>query len=160
MFSRPLNCNDLQKFIEVHHVDATILRLEDQTPTVRDAARVLEVLPDQIIKSLVFKTPSHPLLVITNGLKRVDRKKVAVHLGAGKNRVKLARPEQALAISGFQVGSMPPFGHRQPLRTLVDPAVAAQSLVYGGGGETDAMMRLRPGELICVTGADMVALSA
>jgi len=54
------------------------------------------------------------------------------------------------------VGSIPPFGHRQKLRTLVDPAVIAQATVYGGGGQIDAMMRLETDELVRVTAADSV----
>jgi len=97
--------------------------------------------------------------VINNGLNRVDRKKIAGHLGLGRKRVKFASPEQALAITGYVVGSMPPFGHMQNLRTLVDPAVVEQKAIFGGGGEINAMMRLDAAELIRVTGAELVALS-
>lgn len=154
-----LTSEDLQQFIESNHVHATILPMNGHTPTVGDAARELGVETDQIIKSLVFMTGDSPLLVINNGLSRVDRKKLAVLLEVGRKKVKFATAEQALAITGFVVGSMPPFGHRQRLRTLVDPAVMALDTIYGGGGNIDAMMRLTPGELIKVTGAEVHLLS-
>jgi prolyl-tRNA editing enzyme YbaK/EbsC (Cys-tRNA(Pro) deacylase) len=56
------------------------------------------------------------------------------------------------------VGSMPPFGHRVKLRTLVDTAVTELQVIYGGGG-IDAMMRLTPPELIRLTGAEILDLS-
>lgn len=150
---------DLHAFIEANHVQATILPMNGHTPTVSDAARELGVQTDQIIKSLVFLADGDPLLVINNGLARVDRKKLAAVLNLGRKKVKFATADQALAITGFVVGSMPPFGHRQRLRTLVDPAVTALDTLYGGGGNIDAMMRLTSRELIRVTAAEVVALA-
>jgi prolyl-tRNA editing enzyme YbaK/EbsC (Cys-tRNA(Pro) deacylase) len=154
-----LNSIDLQKFIDENQIEATILSLKEHTPTVVDAARVLEVETNQIIKSLVFITPDESLLVINNGLNRVDQKKIAAHLGMGKARVKFASPDQALAVTGYVVGSMPPFGHIKKLPTLVDPAVIDQKVVFGGGGEINAMMRIDSAELARVTGAEVMALS-
>ena len=154
-----LTREDLQHFIEIHHIEATILPMDGHTPTVSDAARELGVQTDQIIKSLVFMAADNPLLVISNGLSRVDRKKLAAHLAVGQKKVKFAKAEKAFEITGFVVGSMPPFGHHQRLRTLVDPAVMDWDAIYGGGGNIDAMMRLTPAELIRVTEAEIHAIS-
>lgn len=154
-----LTREDLQHFIEIHHIEATILPMDGHTPTVSDAARELGVQTDQIIKSLVFMAAGNPLLVISNGLSRVDRKKLAAHLAVGQKKVKFAKAEKAFEITGFVVGSMPPFGHHQRLRTLVDPAVMDWDAIYGGGGNIDAMMRLTPAELIRVTEAEIHAIS-
>ena len=155
----PLTSDDLKRFIAAHHIEATILPMAGHTPTVSDAARELGVATEQIIKSLVFMNDGIPLLVITNGLARVDRRKLATFLEVGRKRVKFATADQALALTGFVVGSMPPFGHRQRLRTLVDPAVTMLETVYGGGGDVDAMMRLDTPELLRVTEAQIQTLS-
>ncbi|MDJ0782090.1 MAG: YbaK/EbsC family protein [Desulfosarcinaceae bacterium] len=156
----PRNANDLERFIATHGLTATILPLSQPTATVNDAARALGVANEQIIKSLVFMLHDLPLLVITNGLGRVDRKKLGVALGVGRKRVKFADPAQALAATGFSVGSMPPFGHRRALRTLVDKGVLRFEAVYGGGGDGDTMMRLTTAELIQFTGAEVVDIAA
>ena len=155
----PLTRLDLQCFLDGHHIAATILPMQEHTPTVPDAARALGVEADQIIKSLVFMVKGAPLLVINNGLTRVYRGKVAAHLDVGKKQVKFATAEQALAITGYIVGSMPPFGHHQKLLTLIDPAVLAWEIIFGGGGDIDAMMRLTSKELIRVTGAEILPVS-
>jgi len=155
----PLGSEHLQQFIAAQRIAATILPMNGHTPTVDDAARELKVSTEQIIKSLVFMSAETPLLVINNGLSRVDRRKLAAHLGVGRKKVKFASADQAFAITGFVVGSMPPFGHRQTLRTLVDPAVLTMDTIYGGGGAIDAMMRLSPRELLRVTGAETVPIS-
>jgi prolyl-tRNA editing enzyme YbaK/EbsC (Cys-tRNA(Pro) deacylase) len=152
----PLTSADLQRFIDEHQIDATILPMAEHTPTVPDAARALGVEPEQIIKSLVFLVRDEPLLVINNGLAKVDRRKVAERLEVGQKRVKFASAERALAITGYIVGSMPPFGHRQKLRTFVDLAVTRLNPIFGGGGDIDAMLRLTPAELLRVSGADVL----
>ncbi len=157
--SEPFTSDNLQGFIERNRIEATILPMAGHTPTVSDAARELGVETDRIIKSLVFMNDGSPLLVITNGLARVDRRKLAAYLGVGRKKVKFASAEQALAITGFVVGSMPPFGHRQQLRTVVDPSVTRWDTIYGGGGDINAMMKLTPRELIRVSGAEVQELS-
>ena len=152
----PLNKEALQAFIDGHRIDATLLQLHEHTPTVAEAARVLGVEPEQIIKSLVFRCGKETVLVVASGLARVDRKKLAAILGVGNSKVKFAAPEDALAITGFVVGSMPPFGHRNRLRTLVDAGAAGRKAVFGGGGGIDVMMRLSSEELLRVTGAEVV----
>ena len=154
-----MNSTDLQQFIDTRQIKAKILSLDGHTPTVEDAARELGVAPEQIIKSLVFQVRDQPVMVINNGLARVDRRKLAAHLEVGRKWARFASPEQALEVTGFVVGSMPPFGHRVRLRTLVDSAVFDLEVIYGGGGELNAMMRLTPAELVRVTGAEIVSLS-
>jgi prolyl-tRNA editing enzyme YbaK/EbsC (Cys-tRNA(Pro) deacylase) len=159
MSLQPLTSADLQRFIDEHQIAATILPMAEHTLTVPDAARALQVEADQIIKSLVFLIKGEPLLVINNGLARVEQRRVAARLGVGRKQVKLASVEQALGITGYVVGSMPPFGHRQILPTFVDPAITEHSIIFGGGGEIDAMLRLTPAELIRVTGAELLPVS-
>ena len=154
-----LNSRNLKQFIDTHNIQALILPMGERTPTVSDAARALGVPPGQIIKSLVFRVDEQPLLVINNGLARVDRRKLAAGLGVGRKRVRFADAERALEITGYVVGSMPPFGHRLKLATLIDPAVLQLDVVYGGGGGIDTMMRLTPAELLRVTGARVLDVS-
>jgi len=150
---------DLQTFIDDHDIQATIMPLNEHTLTVGDAAKALGVDTRQIIKSLVFHVDGVPLLVINNGLARVDRRKLAAHLGVGRKKVKFASSDKAFALTGFVVGSMPPFGHKQKLRTLVDIAVTQLDIVYGGGGDIDAMMRLTSAELLKACKAEVVTFS-
>ena len=154
-----MNSTDLQGFIDQKKIQAIIIPLDQHTPTVGDAARALNVETDQIIKSLVFQIHGDPLLVINNGLARVDRKKLAAYLGVGRKKVKFADPDQVLEITGFIVGSMPPFGHENKLRTLIDPAVIRMETVYGGGGDINAMMEIATDVLLEATQAEVTELS-
>jgi Cys-tRNA(Pro) deacylase len=150
---------DLQRFLDSNGIEATILHMAEHTATVIDAARVLGAETDQIIKSLVFMANGSPVLVINNGLARVDRRKLAGYLELNPKKVRFASPEQALAFSGYLVGSMPPFGHKQTMHTLMDTNVSGMDTIFAGGGGIDAMMRLTSKELLRVTRAKVVDIS-
>jgi Cys-tRNA(Pro) deacylase len=154
-----MTSEDLKQFIDTHGIQATILPMVHHTPTVADAAKALGVDPHHIIKSLVFMIKGEPLLVINNGEDRVDRRKLATHLQVGRGQVKFASAEKALDITGYIVGSMPPFGHKQKLNTVIDTAIVALDIVYGGGGDINAMMRLPSTELVKMTAAQVAPIS-
>lgn len=156
-----LNAAHLQRFIDEAGIEAKILFLEVDTPTVQAAAEALAVAPEQIIKSVLFLADGKPVMVIASGLARLDRKALADYLGVSRRRVKIASAEQVLAHTGYVAGSVPPFGYREPIETVVETAVLHQSgLVYGGGGEIHVLMQLTVPELRRVVGTRIVSLAA
>ena len=155
MFNRQI----LAGFIVENGIEAEILRLEAETKTVAAAAAVLGLKPEQIIKSVLFLANGEPVVAIAGGQARIAWKRLADHLGISRRRLKTAKAEQVLEITGYVVGSVPPFGHRQPLRTVVDTAVYDQKTVYGGGGDIDALLRIQTAELCRVVGAETANLS-
>ena len=98
------------------------------------------------------------LLAIACGISSINRRAIAEIYQVGKKRVKLASPEKVLEISGYEVGAMPPFGHRQLLTTLIDPRVLELTEAYAGGGAENALIRLNPQEIKRVTSANTVDL--
>ncbi len=127
--------------------------LDVDTPTVADAAVSLNVAPRQIIKSVLFLADGEPVMVIASGLARLDRKALADFLGVSRRRVKIASAAQVLAHTGYVAGSVPPFGYQQPIETVVETAVLQlTNPIFGGGGETHALMQLTVAELCRVVG--------
>lgn len=151
---------DLRDYLAHHHIEADILFLDVETPTVETAALALGVRPEQIIKSVLFLADGQPVLVIANGLARLSYKLLADYLGLSRRRVKMAGPDEVLAVTGYVVGSVPPFGHIQPLRTVVETAVTqlSHAAIYGGGGDINALLKLTVVELQRVVGAEVVKL--
>jgi prolyl-tRNA editing enzyme YbaK/EbsC (Cys-tRNA(Pro) deacylase) len=156
--SRPLTSDDLAAFIRRFGISAEILHLPVATPTVEDAARAVGTEPDRIVKSLLFLVDGSPALVIACGPSLVSRRRLAAHFGVSPKRVKLATPEVALLASGYPVGALPPFGHREQLPTLIDRRVVLQQQVYAGGGSIRALLRIGSQELARVTRATMLDL--
>ena len=149
---------DIQNFLEGHGISGEILLLEAPTPTVETAALAVGSIPQQIVKSILFMVADHPVLAIACGTDRVDRRVIATFCGVGRKKVKLASPETVLEVSGYEVGAMPPFAHRQLLTTLLDPRVLEQPVVYAGGGAENALLRLSPQEILEATNAKVMDL--
>jgi prolyl-tRNA editing enzyme YbaK/EbsC (Cys-tRNA(Pro) deacylase) len=154
----PLSSSDLEKYLKDQGIHGEVLHLTVLTPTVEAAADALGVPCDAIVKSLLFLVEGKPVLAVASGTARVDNRLIAAEFGVGRKRVRLASPEVVLEIAGYIVGAMPPFGHRQKLMTLIDPSVLEHEAVYAGGGDDNAMMRIRPVDLKNAAEGKMVTL--
>lgn len=154
----PLTDRDLQQFVDAQGLEAEIVRLEVETPTVESAAGAVGVGPDQIIKTLLFELKGQPVVVIACGTQPVRTALLAEHLGADPSDVTLASPKTVLAETGYQVGGVPPFGHARRLRTILDPGVLRQAWVYGGGGALDVLVHVKTADLLRVTQAEVLEL--
>jgi prolyl-tRNA editing enzyme YbaK/EbsC (Cys-tRNA(Pro) deacylase) len=152
--------DDLERYVAERRLPATLVRLADETPTVSAAAAAVRVPEAAIVKSLLFLVRGEPLLVVANGLARVDPRRVAARLGVGAKQVRLADAATVLALTGYPAGAVPPFGHRAPLRTWIDRRVLAQPEVYAGGGGIRALLRVNPATIAEHCGADVVDVVA
>lgn len=142
----------LQEFLSSNHIDAEIIFPGAEAPTVPAAATALGVRQDQIVKSLVFNCRSgHNVLAIVRGTGKVDRRKLSRVAGLRKPR--LAPPEVVHEVTGFKAGGTPPIGHRERLSVYMDDAVFEEPVVYGGGGEIDAMLKITPDTIRELTNA-------
>lgn len=157
--TQPRTSADLAAFIAAHGIAAQIVPMTVETPTVPAAAAALGVATGQIIKSLLFLVREQPVLAIASGETLVDRGVLAARYGVGKKQVKLADAETVLRLTGYPAGGVPPFGHPRPLPTLLDRAVLAWDVIYGGGGDDHTLLRITPGELARVTGAEWVEIA-
>ena len=156
--SGALNIESLERFIEVHEIEGRIIRLNVPTPTVESAAHAVGTTVDRIVKSLLFLIEGQPTLVITPGTDRVDNKKIAKHFNVSRKRIKLADPQTVLAVTGYEVGAVPPFGHQRTLSVILEERIFQQELVYAGGGSKEALLEVRPEEILRVTNAVVLNL--
>jgi prolyl-tRNA editing enzyme YbaK/EbsC (Cys-tRNA(Pro) deacylase) len=154
------NAADLAAYIREHAIAAELVILAEETPTVEAAAAAVGVQPEQIGKSILFLVDARPILVIANGTTRLNYKKLADHLGVSRRRIKLATAEQVAGILGYSIGTVPPFGHKQPVPTLLEARVLDQDALYVGGGAINALIRLTTVELQRRTAAEPVSLAS
>ena len=153
--------DDLRAFINERQIEAEMVRLPAEVATVSAAAEALGVSPEQIGKSLLFAVKGEkPVLVVANGTTRLDPAALAQYLGVGRKRVRLASPDMVIETLGYPVGTVPPFGHGQPVRTILEAGVLAQEDLYVGGGGIMDLIHIRVKELRRILpGAEVVALA-
>jgi prolyl-tRNA editing enzyme YbaK/EbsC (Cys-tRNA(Pro) deacylase) len=154
-----LSDSDLGRFLLANNINAELVYPNAPTPTVPAAAKALDVPVSSIVKSLIFLGNEQPQVVIAAGESRISYKRLRDVLGVSRRKLRMASPEEALALTGFEVGAMPPFGHLQTLPTLVDSLTVQGELLYGGGGTKAAMLKLSLATLLEVTGARCLPLT-
>lgn len=132
-------------FLRSAGAEARIEEFPDGTPTARDAAAAVGSELAQIVKSLVFETDVGPVVAMVPGDRRADGGKVAAAIGAGSVRV--ARPAEVEAATGFEPGAVAPFPLPRVARVLIDRTLLAHELVWAGAGSTRHIMGLAPAEL-------------
>lgn len=151
-----MNVNDLKKFLEGEEAEAEFYEFSDPTLSVEDSARQLEVDPEKIVKSLVFKDEDgDPLLAIVPGVDRVDVDKLSEIHGT---RVRMAKAREVEDVTGYKIGEVPPVLHG--LKTFVDSKVTEFDLVVAGGGSTHTLVKLDPQDIVRITDAELADISS
>lgn len=153
-----LTAADLNAFMQEQEISGDMLHLTAPTPTVEKAAQAVGTHVEQIVKSILFLVGDQPVLAITSGTSRVDRRAIATLFAVGRKRVKLASADVVLEICGYEVGAMPPFGHLCKPLTLMDRRVLELSEVYAGGGAENVLIRIDPEVILRITQAQVMDL--
>ncbi len=122
------------------------LTFDQSTHSVAEAAAVLGVTPQDLVKNICLMAPDGRLVVaIVRGEDRVSPALVAEALGLdGKPR--LATAEEILARTGYPMGGTPSFGFDALF--VMDEHTFEKPVVYTGGGSPSALARANPYELL------------
>lgn len=131
-----------------------IRTLDADTSTSALAADALGTSVGSIAKSLLFFADDRPILVVASGDTRVDGDRLAHIVGAPS--VRLARPREVLAVTGYRVGGVPPLAHATPVRVLMDRRLTAYPIVYAAAGSPAAIFPVEPGRLLTIARAELV----
>jgi len=131
-------------------VTGQVRELPEPAPTAAAAAVQLGCEVGAIANSLVFNADGAPLLVLTSGAHRVDTAKVAAELGV--QSVGRADAEFVYAATSQRIGGVAPVGHPEPIRTLVDTALAGFDIVWAAAGHVHTVFPTSFEELVRITG--------
>jgi prolyl-tRNA editing enzyme YbaK/EbsC (Cys-tRNA(Pro) deacylase) len=143
----------LQQRLHELGLDVEIRELSDSTRTAQEAADAVGADVGQIVKSLVFVDGNGPLLCLCAGDRRVDTTKLG-------DDVRQARGNEVRDATGFAIGGVPPLGHEQPVRTVVDESLRRFDTVWCAGGTPHAVFPVETEALIrAVPGAEVRAIS-
>jgi len=111
-----------------------------------EAARQRGQQPDQVIRSILFKYHSQDFfLVLMAGPGQIAWRKLRQHLGV--SRISMASEEEVLAMTGYPVGAVTPFGLSQPLRILADESAFRPEEISLGSGMRGLAIIMKPIDL-------------
>ena len=94
---------------------------------------------------------------IVTGDKRVSEEKLASAAGVG--RVRRASPVEVRNFTGYDVGAVPPVGHKTRMRTFIDEKVMKCEKVIGGGGQINMLLEISPVEIRRLTNGEVKDIS-
>ncbi len=132
-----------------------VRELPVDTSTAESAARAVNAPLGSIVKSLIFLADGAPLLVLVAGDRRADVKRLRGELGLSTKRLRIATAGEVMAETGFEVGGVPPVGHRVPLRTLVDASLARFDRLWAAAGSGHAVFPIAYAQLLELTGGEV-----
>lgn len=90
-------------------------------------------LPDQIIRSILFRISAEAfVMVLMAGPKQIDWKALRQYLH--EKRLTMASESEMLRITGYPRGAVAPFGLPQPVRILADQSIFIHDEVSIGSG--------------------------
>lgn len=153
-----MSSGSLEEHLEKMGVSARFFKFKEHTMTVDAAVSRLGVSREKIIKSILFiDDEGLPVLGIVTGDKRIDEKKLAMACGAKK--VRRANPAEVKEFTGYEVGAVPPVGHKTKIRTFIDEKVMSFDKVIGGGGEINALLEISSTDIRKLTNGEIRDIS-
>jgi prolyl-tRNA editing enzyme YbaK/EbsC (Cys-tRNA(Pro) deacylase) len=148
----------VEQVLRERGVEARVRHMPDSTRTAREAADALGCEVGQIAKSLVFRgeRSGNPVLVVASGADRVDEARLAKVVGEP-----VAKPDAEFvrARTGFGIGGVPPVGHREPIRTLIEERLLAFDPIWAAAGTPHHVFPVSGEDLRRVTGGEVVAVA-
>lgn len=117
-----------------------------------EAAAVRGLSVSQIVKSLLVELPGRRYCL---ALLQGDRMLSLHKLGTvtGQKGLAMAKREDVVNVTGYEPGSVCPFGLKRHLTIYLDQAVMEQEVVSISGGSHETEIRLQPADLLKASGA-------
>ncbi len=127
-----------------HGLDLEVHAFPQGTKTAQDAADAIGCTVDQIVKSVVIKTPVQFVVVLTSGAHRVDTAALAEHYDVAPGSVRSAEAGEVKELLGWSIGGVPPFGHLGEVPVLMDPHLLTFDEVWAAAGTPNTVFPMDP----------------
>jgi prolyl-tRNA editing enzyme YbaK/EbsC (Cys-tRNA(Pro) deacylase) len=151
-----MSLESVRAFFAAKAPDIDVIVLETSTATVALAAEGHGVEPARIAKTLSLKVGERKFLVVARGDARLDNKKAKAVFGG---KVRMLEAEEATEATGHPIGGVCPFGLANPLPVYCDLSLKAFDEVLPAAGAINAAVRIAPGRLAELVGAEWVDVS-
>ena len=114
--------------------------------------------PEQVVRSILFQIrPEEFLMVLMAGPAQIDWKKLRQLVK--RSRVRMATEAEVLEVTGYRVGTVSPFGLKNPTKVLIDSSVLKEEEVSLGSGIRSVAIIMKTADLRRALGdAEIVSL--
>ena len=122
---------------------------EKSSATVEAAAQALGCEPGMIAKTLSFLQGEQPVLILVEGMARIDNKKYKARFGC---KAKMIPGDQVEALIGHDIGGVCPFGINEGVQVYLDESLKLHDTVYPAAGSDHSAVRLSIADLEACSG--------
>jgi Cys-tRNA(Pro) deacylase len=144
--------------LENQNIPHRVFRHEKSVESLEQAAADRDQKPEQIVRSILFQIrPGEFVMVLAAGPAQVDWKTLRQFVG--RSRIRMATEEEVLEVTGYRVGTVSPFGLKNPVRVLIDASVLKEEEISTGSGVRNVAILLKSADLRrALAGAEIVSL--
>lgn len=131
-------------YLEGYGLADRIIVTEHSSATVSAAAEAIGCEPAMIAKTLSFLQGEQPVLILADGLARIDNHKYKERFGC---KAKMIPTEMVEPLIGHDVGGVCPFGINEGVEVYLDESLKRHEIVYPAVGFDHSGVRLTIEEL-------------
>jgi Cys-tRNA(Pro)/Cys-tRNA(Cys) deacylase len=147
-------------YLKDHNIPYTIANFPSTTPKgAASVAAVFGLKEHQTVKTLIFETDrGEQVLIMVGG----DKNVISGHLKkiVGSRNIQLATPEVVFHITGYQIGSIPPFSWQpEGFRSFLDLGLMSEVILAVGAGVWGNEILITPENLLNASSARVVNLT-
>lgn len=131
-------------YLEARGYADRIIIPEQSSATVAQAAEALGCEPGMIAKTLSFLQGEKPVLILAEGMARIDNKKYKARFAC---KAKMIPGDQVESLIGHDIGGVCPFGVNEDVTVYLDESLKLHQTVYPAAGTGHSAVRLTIKEL-------------
>ncbi|MBO4914040.1 MAG: YbaK/EbsC family protein [Oscillospiraceae bacterium] len=140
-----------KEYLESKGFGDRIIITEHSSATVAEAAEALGCEPGMIVKTLSFLQGEKPVLILVEGMVRIDNQKYKARFDC---KAKMIPAEQVETLIGHDIGGVCPFGIKDGVTVYLDESIKKHTVVYPAAGTNHSAVRLTVEELESCCGAE------
>jgi len=149
------SASKIQKELNKYGLELNVVTMQGSTRTCVEAANTIGCEVGQIVKSIIFrgKTTGIPILIIASGNNRINEKKMREYLGEP-----VSRPDANFVqeTTGFAIGGIPPIGHLNKLKCLIDADLFEYNELWAAAGTPFDVFKITPDQLASITQGQII----
>jgi Cys-tRNA(Pro)/Cys-tRNA(Cys) deacylase len=148
--------NNVIRFLENRQVPHQVFTYSPDLHSAEEGAAALGIPLHLMYKTLVvMREQGRPLLAIVPGDRELDLKRLAKAIG--EKKLRMATQREAEKLTGLQVGGISALAVlHKGFEVYIDRSALALEYVHVSAGQRGLNVRLKPADLVAITGARAV----
>lgn len=148
-----MRVTEVKRQLEAHGLAEAYMEFATSSATVELAAAAVGCEPGRIAKTLSFRTPEGPMVIVVMGAARIDNRKFKDQF---HHKAQFPQADEVESLIGHPVGGVCPFALNEGVRVCLDVSLRAFDPVYPAAGAPNNAVCLSLAELERVTGGEWV----